>query len=362
MTPILFLIFACNDSKTSSIDTGSVVSDASDTEDTDVTDTDTDTEDTDTEDTDTEDTDTNDTGEVIPSEKVRFVALGDGGEGNETQYAVADAMLQVCTAKTDDELTGCEFALYLGDNFYDVGVDSVTDPQFQEKFELPYQNIDFPFYVTLGNHDAGGWGSGFELYKTEHQVDYTNYSDKWTMPNEFYSFEAGHVSFFALDTNSLMWDPWFSSGDDQKDWIDGAIGSALGDWKIGFGHHPYISNGQHGNAGAYEGIDFVDWAIADVPLGVAVEDFMNDHICGQVDVYISGHDHNRQWLEPSCGTEFIVSGAAAKTTELMARGNPTLFEDADDAGFLWVEIEDNCFTGEFYDQNATLQFTHQLCK
>lgn len=368
MTPILFFIFGCNKDTTKVLDTGIVNSD-SDTEETETEETDseeTDTNETDTEETDTEETEdsgTEDTGEELePPEKIRFVALGDGGEGNETQYNVADAMLEVCTAKTDEDLEGCEFAIYLGDNFYDIGVDSVTDPQFQDKFELPYQNIDFPFYVVGGNHDGGGWGSGFEMYKLEHQVDYTHYSDKWTMPDEYYTFEHGHVSFFGLDTNALMWDPWFNSGEDQQSWMGPAVTQSLGDWKIAFGHHPYISNGRHGNAGSYEGIDFVDWAIADVPLGVAVEEFMNTHICGQIDVYFSGHDHNRQWLEPACGTEFIVSGAAAKTTDLEGRGNPTFFEDDQLAGFFWAEIEGNCFTGEFYDENAQLQFSQQFCK
>ena len=59
----------------------------------------------------------------VPAEPVlRFVALGDGGEGNTRQYAVAEAMRTVCIDKG-----GCEFALYLGDNIYDSGADSVTD-------------------------------------------------------------------------------------------------------------------------------------------------------------------------------------------------------------------------------------------
>src|SRR5690606_28763752 len=73
---------------------------------------------------------------------VRFVALGDAGEGNPTQYKVAGAMETACAAHG-----GCEFALYLGDNFYDVGVSGPGDSQFQTKFEDPYQSIVFPFYV-----------------------------------------------------------------------------------------------------------------------------------------------------------------------------------------------------------------------
>ena len=35
---------------------------------------------------------------------------------------------------------------------------------------------------------------------------------------------------------------------------------------------------------------------------------------------------------------------------------------AQDAGFLWAEIEGNCFRGEFYDAQAQLDFAHQICK
>ncbi len=42
---------------------------------------------------------------------LRFVALGDAGEGNDAQYKVAGAMANLCAEK------GCDFAIYLGDNF-----------------------------------------------------------------------------------------------------------------------------------------------------------------------------------------------------------------------------------------------------
>ena len=302
-----------------------------------------------------------DTDPVEPPKIVRFVALGDGGEGNQTQINVGLAIADICAQKTDEH-DGCEFALYLGDNIYDVGVSSVLDDQFHDKFENPYLPLDFPFYVVLGNHDAGGWGSGIEMYKTEFQIDYTNYSSKWTMPDAYYDFTVEHVSFFGLDTNALMWDPWFGTGSDQEIWLPQALAGSLSDWKIAFGHHPYVSNGQHGNAGSYEGLDWITWPVADVPLGAAVKDFMDNHLCGKVDVYICGHDHNRQWLEPSCGTEFIVSGAAAKNTDLQNRGNPTKFEDDSASGFMWIEIQDNCLTGEFYDESGNLDFSHQICK
>src|SRR5687768_14460425 len=50
---------------------------------------------------------------------VRFVGFGDAGEGNEAQQRVANAAEVVCQDR------GCDFAMMLGDNFYDEGVTSV---------------------------------------------------------------------------------------------------------------------------------------------------------------------------------------------------------------------------------------------
>ena len=127
--------------------------------------------------------------------------MGDGGEGNDDQYAVASTLRDVCDAKTDSR-AGCEFVLYLGDNFYNGGVDSVDDSQFQTKFEDPYEVLDLPFYVVLGNHDYGE--TSLEQEKSQYQVAYTAMSDKWIMPDEYYSFEVEHAEFFGLDTNAIM--------------------------------------------------------------------------------------------------------------------------------------------------------------
>ena len=206
--------------------------------------------------------------EVNPSSTVRFVAFGDAGEGNTTQYFVADAIKSVCDTKG-----GCQFAIGLGDNVYDVNPISVYDTAFETKFELPYQNIDFPFFMSLGNHDNDlifdGLG-GFNL-SGDVQVAYTfrtvKLSDKWQMPDRFYHFSAPHeaqdylVDFFVLDTNPLISTPDIVPDFEieqykqiQKNWFESSIAQSTGAWKIAYGHHPFISNGQHGNAGAYDGI------------------------------------------------------------------------------------------------------------
>ena len=47
---------------------------------------------------------------LIEEGQVRFVAIGDAGEGNDAQFAVADVVEQVCADQ------GCDFAIYLGDD------------------------------------------------------------------------------------------------------------------------------------------------------------------------------------------------------------------------------------------------------
>jgi len=283
--------------------------------------------------------------EPIPwvPESIRWVAFGDTGEGNEEQLAVAAAAETVCAER------GCDFAMLLGDNFYDIGVTSTDDPQFVDKFEDVYVGLDMPFYVVLGNHDYGvlssEWGLG------EHQVAYSAVNDKWVMPDFWYSFtsESGATQFFAMDTPRVMFNYEL---DAQRDWLTQELGASRSRWKIGMAHHPYISNGEHGNAGSYEGI-------AAFPLisGQYIKSFVEDLVCGEMQVYFSGHDHNRQSFDPVCGTYFFVSGASAKTTGFENRDdNPLAWGDDEKPGFAWAEIVDDTFTAAFYDLNGVLDY------
>ena len=97
-------------------------------------------------------------------------------------------------------------------------------------------------------------------------------------------------------------------------------------------------------------------------VAMRLKEFVEESMCGKIDIYFCGHDHNRQWLEPTCGTEFVVSGAAAKLTDLEGRGSPTFYEDDLQPGFMLVEIQDNRLRGEFYDQYGNLDFFREVIK
>jgi hypothetical protein len=282
---------------------------------------------------------------------VRFVALGDAGNGNEAQYQVSAAIEQVCAQQ------GCDFALYLGDNVYASGPNTIDDVQFEEKFEAPYANLSFPFFAVLGNHDFGGGGGGYDLWRAELEVEYTDYSEKWTMPDRYYAFVAEHVQFLGLDTTSLM----FGYTADQRQFLFDEIASTPATWRVAYGHHPYRSNGSHGDAGSYEEIP-ESMPGSEVARGEYVREFMERSICGQVDVYLCGHDHNRQWLASPCETELIVSGSGSNVTGLEGSSNFEQFADDTEEGFFWFEIADDQLTGASYDLWGNLEYVQILEK
>jgi tartrate-resistant acid phosphatase type 5 len=272
---------------------------------------------------------------------VRFLAFGDQGEGNEAQQMVANAAELVCADR------GCDFALLLGDNFYDVGVMSAMDQQFIDKFEHPYDGLDMRFYVVLGNHDYGELANDWS--RGNYQVEYTQYSDKWYMPHFWYTFssESGGTQFFMFDTARMMWN---HDVGDQRQWLANEMLASSAYWKVAVAHHPYVSNGKHGNAGNYEGLSFLPFIN-----GEQVKSFLDDFVCGQAQVYISGHDHNRQAFDPVCGTYFFVSGASSKTSDFVFRDdNPTQWGDDTREGFLWMEIDGVDMTVAFYDLDGNL--------
>ena len=272
---------------------------------------------------------------------VRFAALGDTGMANTGQLAVATALDAKC------ELERCDFVLLLGDNIYPSGVTSTTDAQWQTKFETPYQAVDLDFWAALGNHDYGNNGAGDDFARGQHEVDYTLVSAKWKMPDNFYRQEFEHVELFALDTNLQL----YGMDADQESAIPGWLSASTARWKIAFGHHPYKSNGPHGNAGNYDGV---------AGRGQGIKDFFDDHLCGEVDVYLAGHDHNLQWLTDSTCAELLVSGGGASTTAL-STNNATRFQAAS-LGFLYVEIVGDSFTGQFIDSAGTVRFERTVVK
>lgn len=294
---------------------------------------------------------------------LRFLVFGDVGKGNAGQLQVAEAAADVC-----DELGGCEFALLLGDNIYDAGVTGVDDPQWESKFEVPYAGLDIPFYASLGNHDYGApsvlqeladglGGLGIDRSRGLAQVAYSRAQDKFRCPEIFYRFQAGPVELVALNTATLFWKDlefletlagFEPDNEAQLNALEEWAEAPLAPWRIAFGHHPYISNGQHGNAGAYDGV-FIDGLIGS---GSALKEFFEEYVIGTFDVFLAGHDHNQQDLGEIDGTQLVVSGAGASVRGLTDRNRNPTFYQSEELGFTVIEATEARLEFIFYEVPA----------
>lgn len=288
----------------------------------------------------------------VRGDRVRFLALGDAGEGNIPQYRVALAMRDHCAAKADARGPGCDFVAYLGDNFYPRGVWGPDDPLWDTKWADPYRELGLPFYAILGNHDYGD--PPLDRDRARAQLKAAERIDGFTMPAPWYAFDAGPARFVALDTHAVMMG-W--TADAQAAWAREQLDKVDDRWRIVLAHHPYKSNGQHGNAGEYEGSRYIPYAS-----GRRIQKLYDDTLCGRADLVLSGHEHNRQWLEPVCGMELVVAGSGAKNTRLVGRGSPTLFEEDRERGFVWIELDGDRLRAEVIDEWGRLDFERELVR
>lgn len=234
---------------------------------------------------------------------VYFIITADTGSGSNDQYKVARTMEKLVN------LYNVNSILLLGDNIYEEGVTSLYDPQFKNKFEYPYQNINKLFYLCLGNHD---YGNSLALKKNaKFQIEYSKYSRKWNLNGQYYSVERGPCEFFFIDTNlDFMNDTEIVK---QLDFISDEIKQSRKKWKILCGHHPWRSVGGHGNA------------------DIKLEYFFNELIkrIPSIDLYMCGHDHCKNLILKKHPTKkeiipLVVIGTGGKKYHGGDNGRPQL--------------------------------------
>ena len=230
---------------------------------------------------------------------VRVLAFGDFGTGSEAQKNTAAAMLEF------HRKTPFDFGITLGDNFYDVGMMSPEDARWKTWWEDMYSALGVKFYASLGNHD---WG---HVDSPAAEILYSDKSSSWKMPAPYYTFTAGSVQFFALDTNEIS--------EAQMLWLKEALEKSKARWKIVYGHHPIYSDGDHG-----------DGLILKAKLLPLLKD--------KVDIYLVGHDHVVNHIKPESGVHFFVSGGGGARLYKVTPKERTLFAQSTNA-FAVIEAD-----------------------
>jgi len=271
-----------------------------------------------------------------------FVALGDWGrDGKNGQRENA-----VQLGQTADTIHS-QLVLALGDNFYDDGVKTVTDSQWHTSFEDIYtaRSLQTPWYVVPGNHD----------YHTsvQAQIDYSKTSARWHMPARYYTWtekvdDHATAQFFAIDTSPFVaayratpekyGDVATQNPDEQLAWLEKQLTASTAQWKIVFGHHPVYSAGtKHGNT---------------KELVVRLKPLLEKY---GVQLYISGHEHDLQYLRDEGSVHYFVSGAGSEVRGT-GKGPQTVFSFGDTSGFLAAQLTADSAHLQFVDTHGKILY------
>lgn len=250
---------------------------------------------------------------------IAFLAIGDfGRHGAFTQKEVARDMGTVA------EILDLNFTVSVGDNFYPTGVQSTQDYQWISSFESIYTHhlLHEPWFVALGNHDYEG--------NVQAQIDYSNVSRRWEMPNRYFERlieidNDQYLQLLVIDTNPMVSkylkepEKYLGINDqstqEQLKWIEDKLSTTNPEivWRIVVGHHPLYSGGKRKTAKETQEIQHL------------LEPVFEKH---KVDAYICGHEHDLQIIKRNNKpfTQFL-SGAGSELRE-SGRTEGTLFADA----------------------------------
>ncbi len=251
---------------------------------------------------------------------VRVLAFGDFGNGTDNQRRVGAAMARFHGRSRFD------FAITLGDNFYNTGLATPDDPRWRAEWELVYTKLGIPFYASLGNHDWGHPDSPAA------EILYTRKSKSWRMPSAYYTFTAGPAQFYALDTDDVS--------EAQRLWLEHELGRSQARWKIVYGHHPIYSHGRHG--------DTQSLVQRLLPL-----------IENTADVYISGHEHDLQHVRSDGRLQLFISGGGGAGIRPIEPGARSVFARSSH-GFTVFDIGEKQIRVRFVDPDLRILYEHTL--
>lgn len=205
-------------------------------------------------------------------DRLRFAVIGDYGAEGEDERKVAELV----------KAYHPEIVVTTGDNNYPRGGADTIDRnigQFYSEYIGTYNGAygsgasENRFFPSLGNHD---W----------YTDDAKPYFDYFTLPgNErYYSFVAGPVEFFALDSDPREPDG-ISVTSRQAAWLKAHLGASQATWQIVYYHHPAYSSGPHGSAVELQW-PYRAWG---------------------ADLVLAGHDHTYERFEVG-GLTYLVVG------------------------------------------------------
>jgi 3',5'-cyclic AMP phosphodiesterase CpdA len=204
-------------------------------------------------------------------DRIKFIAIGDFGTGDDNQSEIAALMLR------DHKTSPLDFVIAVGDNIYPDG----GGRHFEKKFARPYAGLireGVKFHAVLGNHDVRDGRRDqcqYPLFNMNGECHYTVKQGD------------GLAEFFMIDSTAFDMT--------QAGWLESVLKESTAKWKIAVFHHPIYSSAEaHGS---------------DLSLRRRIEPLLTRY---GVNVVLSGHDHTYERVKPQQGVQYFVTGAGGK--------------------------------------------------
>lgn len=226
----------------------------------------------------------------ITNNGYKICILGDTGTGSKTQIKIAKFLAK----------ENCNQVRIVGDIIYPSGLKNEFDKEYFKKFYDPFLSVingkTRPlFHLITGNHD----------YKQDEHV--------WTkLHNKFHylfspglnyveTYDQGRICFFNFDTTAAEHFKVRRAYKTYK-WLKAQVkGHKSCKVRLAFGHHPFRSSGQHGDANP------------------VTKYFLKNTVLGKVDAYFAGHEHQLSHEGSYKGTELFITGSFSKTRPLVSK-------------------------------------------
>jgi len=224
---------------------------------------------------------------------------------------------------------GYDEIFLIGDNFYPNGVEDENDKQWDTKMKT-YFPISKMKRVVMGNHDYIG-----NVY-CQIQYSINPFHDTWYLPHFFHDvyYKEESLHCFFIDTQLLA--PFFTSNllvacqaseervqrffalvnlyqEQQLTWLRNQLRTSRAKWKCIVGHYPILSGGPH---------------VESHEMYSAIQPIIEKY---NVQLYISGHDHNAQILSKG-NCFYVVSGGS--TTFIESKKKNTHVFQSKELGFM----------------------------
>ena len=284
---------------------------------------------------------------------------------NGIAYEEANVAMQV---NRFAEIIKPEFMVLLGDNFYEKGVNSTTDPIWEKYYRSLYTaDATFvPWYPIMGNHDYYGATPQAQIDYTKEQVD-----NRWTFPDYQYTrvweIPGSTKTLQIVFINTVTLCPEAESSPKKIDfpnatlypdqikfiyqpalqWIENTLAASTADYLLVAGHYHIYVNTHN-----------ADSKPEAVCLRQRLDPLLREY---RVAAYLNGHKHSTEHYVVE-GMNYLTVAHGCDKNDALEPGNPPglLYNVTNIGAFAVMHVSDTSMNFTYIDERGNFLYSNTI--